>query len=260
MLNKYNYLIPTIEYFVERKCWPSWKIDKDEINFYDLTYIISGEAVYIVDGEEFELEEGDFIYISRGSSRKACTISENPMHCYAVNFQYEYSEGDFFELPFPAQFNLNKNYDIIKLYQKLNVLWLEKNKEYLLEARALFMLLLKNIISQLSSSEEKKVHDKRIEKVKQYILNKYHQEIKVQELAELVNLNPVYFGTYFKKKTGVKVNRYINQIRINKAENLLSAGGYTVAETAYQCGFKDPFYFSKTFKKIKGFSPSDLLK
>ena len=38
--------------------------------------------------------------------------------------------------------------------------------------------------------------------------------------------------------------------------NLLSEG-YSISETACRCGFSDPNYFSKVFKKVKGVAPSD---
>jgi YesN/AraC family two-component response regulator len=73
-------------------------------------------------------------------------------------------------------------------------------------------------------------------------------------------LNPVYFGAYFKKKTGYTVNQYINNVRVNIAKKILLSGEYTVGEVANRCGFQDMFYFSKVFKQIEGVPPSHFVK
>jgi len=104
------------------------------------------------------------------------------------------------------------------------------------------------------------VEKRRISIVKEYILDNYNKDIQVQELAALLNLNPVYFGSYFKKKTGYTVRQYINKVRIEAAKKLLFSGRYSVGEVAYKCGFKDMFYFSRVFKQIEGVPPSHLLK
>ena len=49
---------------------------------------------------------------------------------------------------------------------------------------------------------------------------------------------------------------YIRKKRMDKACQMLQ-NGYNVSETAYSTGFSDPSYFSKTFKKYVGMSPTD---
>jgi YesN/AraC family two-component response regulator len=78
----------------------------------------------------------------------------------------------------------------------------------------------------------------------------------LEDVAEILNLNPVYTGSYFKKRTGYSIKQYINHVRINQAKNLLASGDYTVTEVAQMCGYHDIFYFSKVFKQIEGVSPS----
>ncbi|MNG23858.1 HTH-type transcriptional activator RhaS [compost metagenome] len=58
---------------------------------------------------------------------------------------------------------------------------------------------------------------------------------------------------------GASVKEYINRMKINNAENILLSGEFSVKEAAYKCGFEDIYYFSKLFKKIKGFPPSRIL-
>ena len=51
-------------------------------------------------------------------------------------------------------------------------------------------------------------------------------------------------------------NDFIRIIRLNKAKDMLASGNYTVSEVSYMVGFTDPKYFSTSFKKQFGVSPS----
>lgn len=175
-------------------------------------------------------------------------------------FTFDYIDKNFRELPFPRVFNIGLDEEMLDLCRRFNKLWLEKKPGYRLEARGVFTLVLNSLISYTLNDKQDEESTKRLNKVKEYILSNYNREIKIEELAAIVNLNSVYFGVYFRKNIGQTIGDYINQIRINRARDLLTTGEYKVNEAAYQCGFNDSLYFSKVFKKFMGISPSSLLK
>ena len=78
-------------------------------------------------------------------------------------------------------------------------------------------------------------------------------------MAEMIGLNPTYFGILFKKTMGMGFNRYLIQTRVRNAENMLSSGEYKVGNVAEACGFSDVSHFYKQFKEVKGFPPSHSL-
>lgn len=61
-----------------------------------------------------------------------------------------------------------------------------------------------------------------------------------------------------KKITGLSATGFIKNIRLNEARKMLLENNLTVAEIAYRVGYNDPAYFSKTFKKFFGKSPSEI--
>ena len=79
---------------------------------------------------------------------------------------------------------------------------------------------------------------------------------EIGRLAEDVGLHPVYLGRLFKQQTGVSYKTFLNTVRVNNAEAMLTAGGFTVGEVAERCGFRDISYFSNVFKAHKGYPPS----
>ena len=72
-----------------------------------------------------------------------------------------------------------------------------------------------------------------------------------------------YLRKLFKKEMGLTPLEYMTQLRMKKAEMMLTAmwrGDYTIAEIGELCGFEDSLYFSRVFKKHFGCSPSAFAK
>ena len=65
--------------------------------------------------------------------------------------------------------------------------------------------------------------------------------------------------TKMKSLMNTSAGDYIRHKRIQKACEMITQG-HNVSETAYSCGFSDPNYFSKVFKKMVGVAPSDYVK
>lgn len=258
----YSNLIPELVYFVNRKNMPTWRIDRGSIDFHDLTYIYGGRAVYIINDDKFMLQQGDFIYAPAGSIREAYTNVNEPVQSYAVNFKLHVlgkSDADLV-LPFDRTFKTGPASDFLSLYSELDHVWVEKAGNFEMRARAIFMLILDKLICRAISGSSMMHEDPRLSAVKQYILHNFMHKIEISKLAELAGLNAVYLGAYFKQVNGCTLKQYINRIRINNAENLLSTGGYSVSEAAMRSGFDDLFYFSKVYRNYKGYAPSALLK
>lgn len=99
-----------------------------------------------------------------------------------------------------------------------------------------------------------------IEKSMDYIAAHYAEKLSLEQVSRYVYLNKSYFSELFKKETGINYNDYINQVRIEKACELLVGNRYTLSQIAQIVGFSDQNYFSKIFKRIKGESPKTYQK
>jgi two-component system response regulator YesN len=96
-----------------------------------------------------------------------------------------------------------------------------------------------------------------IQRVKNYMLENYHIELKSRELAEMIHVTPNYFSSIFKQETGKSFNEYLNEIRIEKAKELLKTTSEQVGTIALTVGYNDYKYFSNVFRKYCGVVPSD---
>ncbi|MBE6632550.1 MAG: helix-turn-helix transcriptional regulator [Ruminococcaceae bacterium] len=92
-----------------------------------------------------------------------------------------------------------------------------------------------------------------------YIRNHFSEQISLDDAASAAGLSKYYFAHRFKQITGQSFVSYLNSIRCDKAVSLLKEGT-SVAQVCFECGFCDPAYFSRIFKKIVGVSPSSIKK
>lgn len=82
-------------------------------------------------------------------------------------------------------------------------------------------------------------------------------ELSLRHISEKLNINPSYFSALFKKETGQTLTQFITKKRMELAAHLLSENNLQVQTVAQQCGIFDVNYFTKTFKKIYGKTPSE---
>lgn len=93
-----------------------------------------------------------------------------------------------------------------------------------------------------------------------YINENYTQNISLQRLAASLGYSYDYFHHEFKAQMHISPTRYIIDLRLRKAEGLLSSSDLSCTEIAYQCGFSTSAQFSTMFRARFGVSPSDLKK
>ena len=94
--------------------------------------------------------------------------------------------------------------------------------------------------------------------IKEYIHKNYAvPSLSVPDVSEYVHLSSSYVCTIFKNETGQTLNQYLTDYRIKMSKQFLSDPRYKIADISSKVGYSDGNYYSKTFKKIVGLSPSE---
>ena len=92
---------------------------------------------------------------------------------------------------------------------------------------------------------------------KDYIDHNYQNEVSLDETSRQINISPYYFSKLFKEEMGQSFIEYVTGIRMEKAKELLSKTDKSMKEICNEIGYADPNYFSRTFKKNVGFTPTE---
>jgi len=93
-------------------------------------------------------------------------------------------------------------------------------------------------------------------KMMNYLTTHYHEEISLSDIAAMLHINSSYLSQIFKKETGTTFSKYLTDLRITKAKQLLQQSSLSISDVAMKTGFNDYFYFLRIFKKITGQTPS----
>ncbi len=185
--------------------------------------------------------------------------------CVALPKYIIESWGNRFELPewlMPCldgfynikQINFSKSHHR-NLFLAKQIVDLEKNTLSNKLARDSFLLLIfSNMIESFGLQNNRSAIDHLI-----YLINeKPFEDYKLAELAKIIGTNEFYLKQKFKEETGVSIGKYIRDLRMSKALDLVVLNKLTTKEVAYKLGYTDVGYFARLFKAKYGYTPSEI--
>jgi AraC-like DNA-binding protein len=97
----------------------------------------------------------------------------------------------------------------------------------------------------------------RMQKVHNYVLQHFAQEIRLGDVASLAGMSEAAFCRYFKARSNKTFIDFVNEIRIGHACKLLLEDKWTIAQIAYDSGFDSLSNFNRNFKKYIGHTPRE---
>ena len=95
-----------------------------------------------------------------------------------------------------------------------------------------------------------------IQKARAYIEAHQQEDVRVEDIAKVLNMSVFYFCKVFRKATGLTFTGYLAQVRVAKAKRLLFNPHLRISEIAFEAGFQSITHFNRVFRKITGMSPT----
>ena len=96
----------------------------------------------------------------------------------------------------------------------------------------------------------------RIGKAIVFMSKHYKEDISIQKIAESAFFSPYHFSRLFKKQFGISCYKYLTNLRITKAKELLKDTEMLITNICYEVGFNDLTHFERTFNREEGLTPS----
>jgi len=243
--------------------------------WFEFNYVLSGKMETRFQGDSLTVREGEFFLIPPGMIHSHTYTRGNPHE--GLCFRWRIRRGD------PASEVAAEE----SLYERLERLHQWKPGSYrdergiggslvhFLEEAAMdsselgLQLLLVRLLERLSRLQRERegdsgksgpLQDPLVRKVEIYLEDYHGSRLNVNELAASLHMSYGHLSRQYKKLAGSTIIERMNEIRLEKARELLLLPGSLISEVAEQAGFADLCYFSKSFKKQYGRSPQSYRK
>ena len=224
----------------------------------ELHFIADGTATFRCGNENINLKKNDCLIINGNTLHQ--WLSSEPCDSFCIILQASLLKDNF--VVFESHINDERVAELMKLiYSEYK----SNGAAREFSVKGYTYLLLAHLISNYScdsmSELRYKQHSSRLDTLNnslKYIEKHYREPITTKFLADMSHISEGHFCHIFKETFGKTAKEYINEVRINKACDLIKTTDMTIFEIAFYCGFTDANYFSRIFKKYKSTTPTSI--
>ncbi len=233
----------------------------EQHNFWELTYVERGALHNVVDGTDYVQQQGEIMLFLPNQFHSQYAERDRRVFYITVGFAMHFQNPDFFrERIFTAD----------RTTRELCRHLLEERNFGRIYANDLILCYLKEIIIRLLRTQQVEtvvqtvpkesrpaVENTIISAAEEYVKEHLSQRITVSEIAAAIPVSETYLSALFKKNTGESLNHYINSQKLNLAKEYITSGRYTFTQIAQMLGYNSVHYFSQSFKRYLGLTPSE---
>lgn len=232
---------------------------------YELYYLAGGSRRILVQDRIYELEPGDAVLFKPNVFHRSMNSGSHIR--YNIEFTSDFMSSYFTETASAELLSCFET-EYIRLEpdecHELERLFRSARSEY--ESGGLFYISFACILKLLCSAAARTpIQPKQcltkasrtLQPVIEYINKNYADIVGIDEIASQCYLNKSYLCRLFKKETGMTLTQYINNVRIQRACEMISDTELDMTEIALRCGFSSAPYFSSVFKSAVKCTPSE---
>ena len=250
-------------------------------DFSELVIVLEGTAEHIVGKESYPISKGDVFVVNQYTEHgyigatdfKICNIMFRPEIMFDKIYNIRQSTG------FQALFVIEPNYfnthrfcsrlrldthdftEVKKIIENMMMEYYGEKDGNQTLVYAYFMTLcvtLSRLYCLYDSDSRKDIM--KLASAIAYIEKNYCENINITELSHIAGYSERQFSRLFNITFSTTPNLYITNLRIQKSQQLLITTNLSIGEISWSCGFEDQNYFSRTFKKHTGMTPTEYRK
>lgn len=222
------------------------------LNYNELIFHFSGHATVFFDDLVLETKPNTIRFLPKGETKRYDVLRQERGECIDVCFSAD--------RPLSSQafvMNVAQSEKLGVLFKKIFSTWVSKREGYYFES----VSLLYRIFAEMQKDTAKPSrHKLKIAPAMDMIHSDFlKREFSLSELAAICKMGESYFQKLFKGIHGISPKKYIIQLKINHACDLLRLERYTVTQIAELCNFSDVYFFSRQFKEYMGITPTQFV-
>jgi AraC-like DNA-binding protein len=227
-----------------------------------LMLCVGGHGHAVIDNQETHLSAGELLIIPRNVSHTYWASEDDPWSIYWVHFLGE--DADYYVdriprsgQPVPVERSAQDEaarlfrYCLDALYEGYGLptlIYAAQSVQYILS-----LLLFRN--QALPMEPRKKSWRSSLDSVIEYMQDHLAEPLRLEDFARAAGLSVSHFSELFRTQTGQSPMAYFIHLRVRLACRLLDLSEKPIKVVALETGYRDPYYFSRVFKKAMGISP-----
>lgn len=277
MAIRFSELMLKIELIYDKPPLPGWQDTRRSIHLHSIYWVHEGIGTFTLDGPEIAVGPGSLLYLRPGRELWMISDTVNPLHMTMILFQaaavthrngvWEAKELAALETPEVQTLRGPGQEDCEARIKALRTAWAPGDDGREAAANNLLMRLIRSISGQRSGRgglERTPPGAGNVaaggtppwEAAKRYLETRYYADIRLSQVAADCGISLRQLRRRFLEELGVGPKEYLDRVRYEHGLRLLEHTDEPLKRIAAACGFYDEFHFSKSFKKIKGLSPS----
>ncbi len=225
-------------------------------SYFTIIVVVEGRGVITFNDKTVNLKSGNVLFVPPCTGYSNVSGRENSYRYVWLSFEGDDVENylkskSFYEEGTPIE---TSNAD--KIYFAITKFLVENRQETVTEEK--FNRLFFEILEQLTSpSLVKRNEDDYINKIISLINENYeNSSFNIKVISESMHLSHSWLCALFKKKMGETMQQWLINVRLAKGKELVCDTDISINTIAFLCGFNDALYFSTSFKKAYGKSPT----
>lgn len=222
------------------------------VNHNELIFHFSGHATVFFDDLVLETKPNTIRFLPQGETKRYDVLRHERGECIDVCFSAD--------CPISTRafvMNVSQNEKLGALFKKLFSTWVSKKEGYYFESISLLYRIFAEMQKNTSAPKQ---HKSKIAPAMEMIHSEFlTRDFSLNELAVTCNMGESYFQKLFKEIHGISPKKYIIQLKINHACDLLRLERYTVTQIAELSNFSDIYFFSRQFKEYMGITPTQFI-
>ena len=234
--------------------YPDKKISfSGDIQCNELIFHFSGHAQVYFDDVVLETRENTIRFLPQGKAKRYDVVRYETGECIVAYF---HTDRPISSTAFVTE--LPQGEKIGHLFRKMFSTWVGKNNGYYFET---ISMLYKIFAEMQKTNYIPQMHYLKIRPAIQEIHDRFlNEDLSIEHLSNICGVSESYLQRLFKEKYGVSPKKYIIQLKINHACELLRLERYTVSQISQLCNFSDVFFFSRQFKAYMGITPTQFVE
>ena len=256
--SKYNF---SLEHYGEAYCKPNHNFGPGVKTSYMIVFVLDGTGEFTLNNVTKKLGKRDVFMVEPHVVHQYKADQEDPWHYAWISFSADHFQEDYLKIKTKNGVRQVRDLTMISKY----ISRLRHNENFQntgfksVRDDALIKLFLSEFCAEdlsVVSSQKETV----VQRIKEYIENNYFEELTIEGIADQFSFNRSYMCRLFKEVEGKSPKEYMIDYKMSVACNLLLESSLTVENISNSIGYKDPFNFSKMFKKRIGLPPQEYKK